>query len=94
MTTDAELDRMYEAAIADEWEEINRTPERKYPEWTDAIKKLEAARALLSEAAEMLTAGAELVEGSFEDDRILSLQSETEHLANDYARQVERMKSA
>lgn len=94
MTTDAELDRMYEAALADEWEEINKPPERKYPEWTDAIKKLEAARELLTEAAEILTEGAELVEGSFEDDRILSLQSETEHLAADFTKQVERMKSA
>jgi len=94
MTTDAELDRMYEAAIADEWEEINKTPERKYPEWNDAIKKIESARELLSEAAEILKAGAELVEGSFEDDRILSLQSEAYYLAADVTKQVERMKSA
>ena len=58
MTTDAELDRMYEAAIADEWEELNKPPVRKYPEWNDAINKIESARELLSEAAELLTAGA------------------------------------
>ena len=94
MTTDAELNRMYEAAIADEWEELNKQPERKEPEWTDAIKKLEAAKELLSEVSEILTAGAELVEGSFEDDRILSLQSEAYYLAADVTKQVERMKTA
>ena len=94
MTTDAELDRMYEAAIADEWEEINRTPERKYPEWNEAIKKLEAAKELLSEASEILTKSAQLVAGSYEDDRILSLQSEAYYLAADVTKQMERMKTA
>ena len=94
MTTDAELDRMYEAELADEWEEINKPPERKYPEWNEAINKLEVAKELLSEVSEILTAGAELVEGSFEDDRILSLQSEAYYLAADVTKQVERMKSA
>ena len=94
MTTDTELDRMYEAAIADEWEEQNKPPERKQPEWNEAIKKIETARSLLAEAAEMLVESSRLVEGSYEDYRILSLQSETEYLARDYAKQAERMKTA
>lgn len=46
MTTDAELDRMYEAAIADDWEDRNRE-DTAYETLSIAVEK---ALKLLSEA--------------------------------------------
>ena len=92
MTTDTELDRIYEAAIADEWEELTKPPEK--PEgWQDACKKIVSAVDLLREAVETLKEAAEMVEGTVKVDRIRCLESETYYLAADVEKQAERMKA-
>ena len=91
MTTDAELDRMYEIACAQDWEEQNTV---NVPGWSDAIKGVESAEELLKEAAELLKEAAELLKESTESDRINSLSDEVEFLRKDAERQTERMKSA
>ena len=91
MTTDAELDRMYEAAVADDWEEKTRTSREMYPEWDEAVKRLKTAQALLSEAVDVLTGAAEMVADSTDDDRILSISDEIRFLGKDLEKQAERM---
>lgn len=70
MTTDAELDRMYEAAVADDWEEQNRDcPER------------ESVNEAINKAVELLTKAAEILCGAVDEksklyDRISSYGSD------------------
>lgn len=88
MTTNADLDRMYEAAMAQEWEERNAGD---YPGWLEAVKGIQAAVNWLHDAAEQLTTAAALVAGSSETDRISSLADEIEFLSKDLEKQAERM---
>ena len=94
MTTDTELDMMYEAAVADDWEEQNKPAAMVYPEWVLAIKKVQTAQAMLSEAVELLKDAAEMIPDSREDDRILSIADEVEFLLQDLQKQEERMNKA
>ena len=89
MTTDKDLDRMYEAALAQDWEELNAG---NYPEWDEAAQKIKTADALLAEAKDLLEAAAGLVEGSAEEDLISSLADEIGFLGKDLEKQTERMK--
>ena len=86
-----ELDRIYEAAIADDWEEQNKQEKDSFPEWDKAIKNLYCARATLSSAVELLTKAAAYVEGSTQEDRIASLSNSLEDIATEIAIQIERM---
>lgn len=89
MTTDRELDRMYEAAVAQDWEEQNAG---NTPEWESAIKAIRIAGNLLTEANAKLTEAAKLVKWSAERYRIESLADEISWMAKDIAKQMERMK--
>ena len=42
---DTTVDRMFEAAVAEEWERQNRTGREICPEWDEAIKKVETTNA-------------------------------------------------
>lgn len=89
--TDAELDRMYECACAEDWEEQNST---NIPGWEDAIAKLAQAETALQEACDFLAEAAGSVDGSIEVDRINSLLDEVGFLRQDIQKQEERMKTA
>ena len=86
-----ELDRIYEAAIADDWEEQNKQEKDSFPEWDKAIKNLYCAKATLSSAVELLTKAAAYVEGSTQEDRIASLANSLEDITTEIAMQIERM---
>lgn len=86
MKTDAELDRMIEAAIADEWEDINRPPE-----WEETRKKLQTAINLLNEAKDVLEEAKTECDGTPEMYRIGSLADEVGFLAGDVEKQLKRM---
>ena len=87
MTTDVELDRMYEAALADDWEEQTRP----HPGREDAIVNLKSATAFLSEAIDVLKEAQERMDGSSQYDRIGSLADEVGFLLTDIEKQIERM---
>ena len=87
MTTDTELDRMYEAALADDWEEQNQP----HPGTVVAIVGLKSATAFLSEAIDVLKEAQEHMDGSSHYDRIGSLADEVGFLLKDIEKQIERM---
>ena len=87
MTTDVELDRMYEAALADDWEDQNQP----HPGRGDAIGNLKSATAFLSEAIDVLKEAQEHMDGSSQYDRIGSLADEVGFLLKDIEKQIERM---
>ena len=86
-----ELDRMYEIACAQDWEEQNTT---NIPGWADAIKNLEKCADSLKDACYVLDEAAGLIEESVEVDRVRSLMDEIEFLRKDVIKQTERMKTA
>lgn len=86
------LDAMFEAAVAEEWEKQNRTGREICPEWDKAIKQIEKARDLLTDAENILNEAAEMVDLSCESDRIRSLEDEIRFLGKDLEKQTERMK--
>ena len=87
----SELALIYEAALADEWEELNRPNKDIFPEWNSAVKKVESARELLKEAVEALKDAAKMIPDTGDDDRINSLADEIEFLAGDVEKQKGRM---
>jgi hypothetical protein len=89
---DTTLDAMFEAAVAEEWEKQNRTGREICPEWDKAIKQIEKARDLLTDAENILNEAAEMVDLSCESDRIRSLEDEIRFLGKDLDKQTERMK--
>ena len=91
---DTTVDRMIEAAVAEEWEQQNRTGREICPEWDNAIKQIEKARELMQDAEELLKEAAEMVNASCETDRIASLADEIRFLGADMDKQTERMKKA
>ena len=86
MTTDTELDRMMEAALADDWEEFTRPPE-----WEETRKKLQTAINLLNEAKETLLEAKGECDGTPEEFRIGSLADEVGFLSGDIEKQLKRM---
>lgn len=87
MTTDVELDRMYEAALADDWEDRNQP----HPGREDAIGNLKSATAFLMEAVAVLKEAQGNMDGSPQCDRIGSLADEVGFLLKDIEKQIERM---
>lgn len=86
MTTDTELDRMYEAALADDWEDRNQ----HHPGREDAIGNLKSATAFLMEAVDVLKEAQEAADMT-QTDRIGSLADEVGFLLKDIEKQIERM---
>ena len=80
---DTTIDAMFEAAVAEEWEKQNRTGREICPEWDKAIKQIEKARDLLTDAENILNEAAEMVGLSCEADRIRSLEDEISFLGKD-----------
>lgn len=82
MTTDVELDRMYEAAIADEWEEQNREdPER------------EAIAVAIGKAVDLMNEARDVLDGAIDEDskyfdRIVSFCSDIEDLVSELKKGV------
>ena len=89
---DTTVDRMIEAAAAEEWEKQNRTGREICPEWDEAIKKVEKARELMQNVFDTLKEAAEMVGLSCEMDRINSLADGVDFLGKDMDKQAERMK--
>ena len=89
---DTTVDRMFEAAVAEEWEKQNRTDREICPEWEDAIKQVVKARELMQDVFDTLKEAAEMVGLSCEMDRINSLADEVDFLGKDMDKQAERMK--
>ena len=79
--TDAELDRIYETAIAEDWEEQNREDPR------EEIIRVAAHKAykLLSQAFDIL--GASVDEGSKYFDVVASYQNDIEDLMDAMAKE-------
>lgn len=89
-----ELDRIYEAAVADDWEEQNKPESESFPKWKEATEKLTRARVAIYAAVGLISEAAEMVEGSTQEDRIASLASTLEDTAATVANQIERMAKA
>ena len=87
----ADVDRIDEAALADEWEEQNKTERDNFPEWERAKNKLKVAKATLAAAAAIICESQYMVEGSTQEDRIASLANAADELAAEVASQIERM---
>lgn len=87
----SELDRIYEAAVADDWEEQNKPESESFPNWKEATEKLKTARLAIFSASGLISEAAEMVEGSTQEDRIASLASTLEDMAATVANQIERM---
>lgn len=87
-----ELDRIYEAAVADDWEEQNRQEKDNFPKWDVAVGGLKIAKATIAAAAAILYEARDRVEGSTQEDRIASLAEECDTLAEEVAKQIERMR--
>lgn len=86
-----ELDRIYEAAVADDWEEQNKPESESFPKWKEATEKLKKARLAIFTANGLISEAAEMVEGSTQEDRIASLSNSLEDIATEIAIQIERM---
>ena len=86
-----DVDRIYEAALADEWEEQNKSERDSFPKWDEAIKKLQTAKAAVAAAVAMIYEASEMLEGSTQEDRIASLAEDADNLAAEVAQQIERM---
>ena len=84
--TDAELDRMLDAAMQDDWEDQTRPPELE-----ETLKKLRTAVDLLNEAKDELLEAKGEAAGTPEEYRIGSLADEIEFLAKDVQKQIGRM---
>ena len=84
----ADLDAIYEAAVMDDWEEMNAD---NCPDRDGAIKKLESAIDSLKEAAESLLSAADKTSGTIHEDRIASLADEVNFLVRDIERQKGRL---
>lgn len=84
-----DVDAMYEASVAREWEELN---EDEFPEWPNAIECIESALKLLSEAEDELYEASGHVEGSPEYDRIVSLAMGVSDLHDHILNQKQRMR--
>ena len=89
--TDAQLDAIYEAALADDWEEQNHPTRDNFQEWDCAVENIGKAENWLKDVVSVLNDAARMVENSTEDDRILSIASEVEFLMVDLKKQKERM---
>ena len=87
-----DVDMIYEAAVADDWEEQNRPESEGFPNWKDATAKMTLAKASLVAAAALISEASEMVEGSTQEDRIASLSAETDSIAASVANLIERMK--
>lgn len=86
-----ELDRIYEAAVADDWEEQNKPESESFPNWKEATEKLKTARLAIFSASGLISEAAEMVEGSTQEDRIASLANSLEDIATEIIVQIERM---
>ena len=87
-----DVDRIYEAALADEWEEQNRPERDSFPDWDKAVKKLQIAFTVVCAAVAQLEMAKDMIEGSTQEDRIGSLQDDMEALAVAIYGQRERMR--
>lgn len=87
-----DVDAMYEAYVARQWEELNASPEDDFPEWGNAIECIESALKLLSKAEDELYEAAGHVEGSPEYDRIVSLAMSVSDLYDHILDQNQRMR--
>ena len=91
-TVTQDVDAMWEADAAAEWERINECESDKYPYWTNAEYKLSDAQKLLSKAEDCLGEAAEYVKDSSQDDRIMSLMDDASKLYDAIYEQLQRMK--
>ena len=86
-----DVDRIYEAALADEWEEQNKSERDNFPKWDEAIRKLQTAKAAVVAAVAMIYEASEMLEGSTQEDRIASIAAGIDEMAAEVAQQIERM---
>ena len=89
-----DVDRIYEAALADDWEEQNKSERDNFPKWDEAIKKLQTAKAAVVAAVSMIFEASALVEESTQEDRIASIGMDIDENATALYRQIERMVKA
>ena len=87
-----DVDAMYEASVAKEWEKLNATQEDEFPEWNNALDCVETALNLLSNAEDRLYEASRHVEGSPEYDRIVSLAMSVSDLYDHILDQDQRMR--
>ena len=86
-----DVDRIYEAALADEWEEQNKSERDNFPDWDKAIRKLRVAKATILATVSLVCSIADHVEGSTQEDRIRSIADDLATLSEEVAQQIERM---
>ena len=89
-----DVDRIYEAALADEWEEQNKSERDNFPKWDEAIKKLQTAKAAVVAAVAMIYEASEMLEGSTQEDRIASIACDIDTKSTALYGQIERMVKA
>ena len=89
-----DVDRIYEAALADEWEEQNKSERDSFPKWDEAIRKLQIAKTTIAAAVAMSYEASEMLEGSTQEDRIASIACDIDTKATALFGQLERMRKA
>ena len=89
----ADVDRIYEAELADEWEEQNRPESEGFPQWKEAVEKLTLAKESIAAAVSLIFEASDMVEGSTFEDRIASFGSCFEDHRAALSTMTERMKA-
>ena len=86
-----DVDAMWEADAAAEWERINECESDNYPNWCNAESKLGQAMSMLCKVEEMLNIAADYVAESSQEDRIMSLVDQVNALYDAVYDQKKRM---
>lgn len=83
-----DVDRIYEAALADEWEEQNSNPHEE--KLRNAAAKLRAAVVLLNAAVERMESAEECVKGIPAEDVVASYYADVDNLRSNIRRLYEK----
>lgn len=86
-----DIDEMYESSCSWQWEELNSN-DNQFPNWDDAVDKIESALLDLYTAEDKLQEAADSIDGSPEKYRIESLIESLSELANHVFDQKSRMR--
>ena len=86
-----DVDAMWEADAAAEWERLNDCESDHFPHWKSAENKMVSALRFLSDALDLLTDAAQDISGSSQEDRIDSLADDVSKIYDEVYQQKERM---
>lgn len=87
-----DVDTLWEADAAMQWERENDCESDHFPGWRRAERSIEKAMKTLCDAEEMLLAASDHVKGSSQEDRLLALVDSVSELSDNVREQFNRMK--